>query len=174
MKNRDQQLLAVGRIVKAFGVRGEVVVECLADSPDRFRTVHAVLLGPDAATARPARVTRATIEPRGVRISLGDVADRTSAEKLVGHYLFVDARHRVKLPPGRFFVHQVVGLTVLDQNSAVVGRVSDVLKLPAHDVYVVERHGHELLIPAVREFVRSIEPESGVVRVHLIEGMVEE
>ncbi len=174
MKNRDQQLLAVGRIVKAFGVRGEVVVECLADSPDRFRTVHAVLLGPDAATARPTRVLRAAIEPRGVRISLRDVADRTSAERLVGHFLFVDARHRAKLPPSRFFVHQVVGLTVLDQNSAVVGHVRDVLKLPAHDVYVVERHGHEVLIPAVREFIRSIEPESGVIRVQLIEGMAEE
>lgn len=174
MKNRDQQLLAVGRIVKAFGVRGEVVVECLADSPDRFRTVHAVLLGPDAATAQPARVLRAAIEPRGVRISLRDVADRTSAERLVGHFLFVDARHRVKLPPGRFFVHQVVGMTVLDQNSAVVGHVRDVLKLPAHDVYVVERHGHEVLIPAVREFIRSIEPDSGVIRVQLIEGMAEE
>ncbi len=174
MKNRDQQLLAVGKIVKAFGVRGEVVVECLADSPDRFRTLRAVLLGPDTATARPARVRRATPGTRGIRIVLGDVPDRTSAEKLVGCFLFVDARHRVKLPPGRFFVHQVVGLTVLDQNSAVVGRVREVLKLPAHDVYVVERHGRELMIPAVREFVRSIEPEAGVVRVHLIEGMVEE
>lgn len=171
---QDQQLLAVGRIVKAFGVRGEVVVESLADSPDRFRSVRAVYLGPDAATARPARITRAAISPRGVRVSIGDLADRKAAEKIVGHFLFVDARHRVKLPPGRFFVHQVLGLTVLDQDGAVVGRVRDVLKLPAHDVYVVENHGRDTMIPAVKEFVRSIEPESGVVRVHLIEGMVEE
>ena len=80
----------------------------------------------------------------------------------------------MKLPRGRYFVHQIVGLTVLDQHSAVVGRVRDVLKLPAHDVYVVEREGRELMIPAVREFVRGIDPESGIVRVHLIEGMVEE
>lgn len=171
---QDRDLLAVGRIAKAFGVHGEVVVESLADSPGRFRTVRAVHLGPDAENARPARIARVTIGPRGVRVALADVADRTAAEKIVGHFLFVDERHRVKLPTGRYFVHQVVGLTVLDQTGRVVGRVREVLKLPAHDVYVIEHHGRETMIPAVKEFVRSIEPESGILRVHLIEGMVEE
>jgi 16S rRNA processing protein RimM len=68
----------------------------------------------------------------------------------------------------------VMGLTVLDQEGAVVGHVRDVLKLPAHDVYVIERHGGKILIPAVREFILSIDPEAGILRVHLIEGMVEE
>jgi 16S rRNA processing protein RimM len=171
---QDQGLLAVGRIVKAFGLRGELVVESFADSPDRFRTVRAVLLGPDAATARPARITRAVIEPRGVRVTLADVPDRTAAEKIVGQFLFVDAQHRVKLPRGRHFVHQVVGLTVLDEEGTVVGRVRDVLKLPAHDVYVIERNSGEILIPAVPEFVLSIDPDAGILRVHVIEGMVEE
>ncbi len=174
MRKQDQELLAVGRIVKAFGIRGEVVVESLADSPGRFHTVRAMYLGRDAATARPARITRATVEPRGVRVTIGDVTDRTAAEELVGQILFVDAHHRVRLPRGRHFVHQVVGLTVLDQNGAVVGRVREVLKLPAHDVYVIEHHGRESMIPAVKEFISSIEPEAGILRVHLIEGMVEE
>jgi 16S rRNA processing protein RimM len=174
VKNQDQDLLAVGRIVKAFGLRGEVVVESLADSPERFRRLRSVLLGPDAATARRTRITRTAVEARGVRVALADISDRTAAEKIVGHFLFVDAQHRVKLPPGRHFVHQVVGLTVLDQDGAVVGCVRDVLKLPAHDVYVIERNGREILIPAVREFVLSINLEEGILRVHLIEGMVEE
>jgi len=171
---QDQELLAVGRIVKPFGIRGELAVESLADSPDRFRTLREVYLGPDAETAHPERITRASIEPRGVRISLASVTDRTAAEQVAGNFLFVDARHRVKLPRGRYFVHQVVGLTVLDQEERVVGRIREILKLPAHDVYVVERHGREIMIPAVKQFVLSIKPEAGVVRVRLIEGMVEE
>jgi len=174
VKKQDQELLAVGRIVKPFGLRGEVVVESFTDSPARFRTLRAVHLGSDAATARPAHVTRATIEPRGIRVSLAEISDRTAAEKIVGYFLFVDAQHRVRLPRGRHFVHQVVGLTVLDTEGAVIGCVRDVLKLPAHDVYVIERNGREILIPAVREFVLSINPEEGILRVHLIEGMVEE
>ena len=174
MKKPDQELLAVGRIVKPFGLCGEVVVESLADSPGRFRTLRAVHLGPDPATARPAEVTRAAIEQRGVRVTLAGVSDRTAAEKIVGHYLFVDPSHRVKPPRGRYFVHQVVGLTVLDQHGAVVGRVREVLKLPTQDLFVIDRHGREILIPAVRAFIRSIEPEEGICRVHLIEGMGEE
>jgi len=171
---QDQELLAVGRIVKAFGIRGEVVVESLADSPDRFRDLRAVRRGPDVATAQPARITRATIARRGIRVAFADVTDRTAAEEIVGHYLFVDAHHRVKPPRGRYFVHQIVGLTVLDETGAVVGRVRDVLKLPAQDVYVIERHGREVLLPAVKEFVLSVDPEAGILRVRLIEGMLEE
>jgi 16S rRNA processing protein RimM len=171
---QDRELLAVGRIVKPFGLRGDLVVESLADSPERFRTVRAVHLGPDPASARPAEITRAAVERRGVRVTIAGVSDRTAAEKLVGHYLFVDPSHRVKLPRGRHFVHQVVGLTVLDQHGVVVGRVRDVLKLPAQDLFVIEHHGRELLIPAVRPFIRSIDPEEGICRVHLIEGMGEE
>jgi 16S rRNA processing protein RimM len=171
---QDQELLAVGRIVKPFGLRGELVVESLADSPGRFRTVQEVYLGPDAMTVHAARVTHASIDARGVRVRLDTIADRTAAEQIVGQYLFVDARHRARLPRGRYFVHQVVGLTVLDEEQRVVGRICDVLKLPAHDIYVVERQGREILIPAVKEFVLSINPEAGVVRVHLIEGMVGE
>jgi 16S rRNA processing protein RimM len=68
----------------------------------------------------------------------------------------------------------VIGLTALDERGAVLGRVRDVLKLPAQDLFVIERHGREILIPAVPEFIRSIDPEGGTLRVHVIEGMVEE
>jgi 16S rRNA processing protein RimM len=167
------ELLAVGRIIKPFGVLGAVVVRSLADSPDRFDRLTSVLVGPNEQNVRPMDVDQAVVEHRGVRLKLRGIEDRNAAETLTGAYLFVDGRHRSKLPRGRFFVHEVVGLRAIDEEGRELGRLREVLKLPAHDVYVIERGGKEFMIPAVKEFVLEINPSGGFLRLRLIEGMAE-
>lgn len=170
----SQSFFVIGKVVKAFGIRGEIVVRSFADSPGRFGRLKSIFLGPDERTAREIQVEVVRVEERGVRLKLVGVDDRTAAEKIVGMLVFVDAKNRVKPPPGRFFVHEVVGLRVLDETGRVVGTVREILKLPGQDVYVIERHGRDIMVPAVKEFVQEIDPVAGVIRVRLIEGMVEE
>lgn len=169
----DETLLAVGQVEKAFGIRGEVVIRLLTDSPERFRRLHAVRIGRDAEAARPATVDAVAVEGRGVRLHLKGVDDRTAAEALRGQYLFVDRRHRARLKPGRHFVHEIVGLTVEDERGVRHGVVKEVLKLPAQDVYVIAEAGREYMLPAVREFIREIDLEAGLLRVRLIDGIRE-
>jgi 16S rRNA processing protein RimM len=172
--DRSHGLLAVGQIVKAFGIRGEVIARSYADSPARFLSLSSVHVGPDEKRTREVRIERVNPEHRGIRLKLAGIDDRTAAEGMRGTFLFVDETQQVRLPEGRFFVHEVVGMTVLDENDRRIGRVREVLKLPAHDVYVIEEHGRESMIPAVKEFLVGIDPVAGVIRVRLIEGMVEE
>lgn len=167
----DQELLAVGIVVKAFGIRGEVVVQPLTDFPDRFRKLRTVLLGHSAGETRKMRIAGAVVEPRGVRLHLAEIDDRSGAEGIVGEYLFVEPSQRVPLPKGRYYVHQVIGLSVVTETGEEAGRVTDVLKLASHDVYVVEHHGREYMIPGVKEFILAIEPDEGRMRVRLIDGM---
>jgi 16S rRNA processing protein RimM len=170
---RPDELLAVGTVVKPFGVQGEVVVQNFADSPARFRTLTRVYAGTDAATARPVRVRCTSVERRGVRLRIEGIADRTAAEKMVGTLLFVDAGPRAALPRGRYYVHDIVGMRVEDEAGVPLGSVEEILKYPAHDVYVIRGPRGEILLPAVKVFVRSIDPTRGLMRVRLIEGMVE-
>jgi len=166
-------LLAVGRIVKAFGIKGELVVQPLTDKPARFRNLKRVFVGKDAGSVSDVRVGRVHVEPRGVRLCIEGVADRTAAERLVGSLLFVDERNRIKIPSGTYFVHDIVGLAVHDESGKRIGSVREVLRLPGHDVYVLDCEGREVMVPAVKEFVRAIDLESGTMTVRLIEGMLE-
>jgi 16S rRNA processing protein RimM len=104
---------------------------------------------------------------------LTGVDTRNEAEKLVGSFLFVSAGERVPLASGSYFVDQIIGLRVVSDDGTVVGVVKQVLKLPAQDVYVVEKRGEEIMIPAVREFVLRIDLQEGVMVVKLIEGLAE-
>lgn len=174
MTTQDRELLAIGEIVKPFGIRGEFVIRLLTDSPRRFIALRMAFVGPNAERTRENRIEAVSVELRGVRVKLAGIDDRNAAAELVGQFLFVDRAHRVKVPRGRYFVHQVVGLAVVDDEGHPVGRVQEVLKLPGHDVYVIDHDGHEIMIPAVKEFILGIDPPAGMMRVRLIEGMLEQ
>lgn len=167
-------LLAVGKLVKAVGVRGDLAVLPMTDRPERFRRLTSLFIGAEEQTAEMKAVERSVAGPHGVRIKLKGVDDREAAEHLVGSLLFVDAREHIVLPEGRYFIHEIVGLTVVDEVRGPVGVVREVLKYPAHDVYVIEDKGREFMIPAVKEFVRSIDLASRRMTVRLIEGMTVE
>jgi 16S rRNA processing protein RimM len=169
----DDMLLAVGQVAKAFGIHGDLVVRSLADSPERFRRLQAVHVGRSAQATRPAAVESVTIEARGIRIHLKGVNDRTAAEALRGCFLFVDGKHRARPGRGRYFVHEIVGLRVVDERGTQRGVVKEVLKLPAQDVYVIADGAAEYMLPAVREFVREVDLAAGLLRVRLIDGIRE-
>lgn len=167
-------LLAVGKIVKPFGVRGELVVFPMTDNVERFRKLKRVYVGRSEDNVTETNVTQVAVERRGVRLRLSDCTTRTAAEALVGALLFVDEQDAVKPAEGAYFIHDLIALKVVDTDGQYVGVLRDVVRYPAHDVYVVEHNGGEVLIPAVKEFIKNIDLEHKTMTVRLIDGMLTE
>ena len=173
MSTTPDGLYAVGIIVKAIGIAGDVVVQPMTDFPARFRKLCLLWLGADSGSVSEVSVEKAVVSPRGIRLKLKGISDRGAAERARGKFLFVDEAHRAKLPEGRYFIHDILGLTVREEGGNDLGTVADVLRHPAGDVYVVRGEKGEILIPAVKEFVRSVDLGSRTMTVRLIEGMAE-
>jgi 16S rRNA processing protein RimM len=134
--------LEVGRIVKAHGIRGEVVVEAVSNRPERF-AAGAVLYAGD----RPFCVRRATVQggpdPAG-RVArarwivhFDGITDRNEAERLRGTVLMGE-RLEYDDDPGELWVHELVGAELVDPGGNVLGRVSAVEANPASDLLVLE------------------------------------
>ena len=174
MNRQHQTLYAIGKVSKAFGVKGEVVVRRMTESPERFKKLKHVYLGEEESKTQKLTVEYARVDPKGVRLKFAETQDRTDAEALVGALLFVDEQHRVKLKKGSHFIHDIVGLNVVDEKGSAIGIVKDVLRLPAQDVYVIDKNGREWLLPAVKEFVTSIDVAARTMRVRVIEGLMEQ
>ncbi len=174
-----RDLVAVGSIVKAFGIKGDVVVEPLTDVPERFRSLQRVYLVPESSARSGAGsdpmttdVTAVAIEPRGVRMRFTCAQDRTAADALVGLLVMIPQEETIDLPAGTFFVHQLIGFRAVDEQGAPLGTLKDVLRFPAHDVYVIGTEGNgEILVPAVREFVRHVDTGTRTLTIREIEGM---
>lgn len=173
MNTNGQTLYAVGMIEKAIGIRGEVIVRPMTDERNRFKKLKRVFVGRTEQSVVEAAVQHVDVRGRGIRLKLRDVQNKTEAAKIVGALLFVNEGDRIRLPRGTYFIHDVLGIRVLDEEGNDVGVVKDVMRLPAQDVYVIENGGNEIMVPAVNEFIKEIDVDRKLMRVKLIEGMRE-
>jgi 16S rRNA processing protein RimM len=183
--SKADSYLIVARVLRAHGVNGELSCEIITEFPERFQKTKRVFLSPPvnpgsmeplAGTApQPMAVKQARLAPhRGqaeVILHLADVSDRDAAEKLRGWLVQVPEREAWKLPRGRFYWHQILGLRVVTSEGETIGTVAEIIETGANDVYVVKGDGRERLIPAVKQFVQEIAPERGEMVVSLLPGM---
>jgi 16S rRNA processing protein RimM len=160
----------VAQILAPHGIRGELKCRIVTDFPkQRFKRGNTLLI--DAA---PHIVQLARIQGDTVLLKLVDVSDRDAAETFRGKDVVIRREDAVKLPKGEFFWHQVIGLTVIDTSSdQVLGRVSEILETGANDVYIVKTpFGKEILVPAIKDVVKSIEPDKGQMLIVPLPGMI--
>lgn len=159
-----KQYIEAGKIVNTHGVRGEVKIQVWLDSPEflrRFKTVY--------IDGKPVKMLSSRTHKNFVIALLEGVEDVNAAMCLKNKTVFID-RDEAKLPEGAYFLQDIIGARVIDENGAEIGTLDDILETPASDVYIV-RGETEHMIPAVPEFILSTDAENGVIRVHLIEGM---
>ncbi len=160
--------LVVARVLGSHGLRGELSCLILTEFPQRFRKTRQVFFGDP-----PVRysVKRARLRGTIVLLSLEGVESVEAAVAMRGLEVLVAREEAVKLPAGRFYWHEVIGLEVRDEEGRTLGVVADILETGANDVYVVRTPNGELLLPAIQEVVRLIDPPSGTMTVRLLPGM---
>ena len=162
------QYLEVGKVTNVHGLNGEVKVQPWADSPEflcQFKTLYV-----DEAHF-PMTVQRARVHKNMVIIKFDGPTDVPSALSLRNAILYID-RSDVDLPEGAFFLADIYGLEVRDAATGeVLGKIADVLTLPANNVYVVKGGARELMIPAVPQFIAETSVEGGFIRVNMMEGL---
>ena len=159
-----KEFIEAGRIVNTHGIAGEVKIEVWLDSPEFMKKFKRVYLG-----ERELRVESGRVHKGFLIAKLEGVDDINAAMPLKGKTLHIK-REDARLPKGAFFIQDIIGAQVVDENGAEVGRLDEVMETPAGNVYVVKGE-QEHLIPAVPEFVMSTDADAGVITVHLIEGM---
>lgn len=169
----DTAWIAVGEIVGAFGIRGEVKVLPQTDFPDRFARTPTLYLGDARA---PRAVQSARQHQRIVLLKLDGVDDETAAARLRGLTLWIPESERTPLTDNQFYLHDVVGLKVVHVNGQPLGEVVDFITGSGNDLFVVRAipGGREALLPAVREFVRELDIPGGVLRVDPIPGLFDD
>lgn len=169
-----EDLIIIAEIVKPRGVHGEVKAFSHSDFPERFHQLSRVFVrkagSPEirSLTVRGVRFHRET-----VLISFEEVHTVQEAQCLCGQEILIPRDEVVPLPEGEYYIFDLIGLEVVDLEGHRIGSVVDVLSLPAHDVYVVQDQGHEILLPGVREIIREINVEAGTMTVDPPEGLVE-
>jgi 16S rRNA processing protein RimM len=167
--------LAVGQIVGAHGLYGELKVEAYSDFPDRFAPGAMLFLGEDL---EKVHVTSVRPHKSNLLVRLEEVGDRNEAEDVRGLWLYVPEAEAAALEEGQYWIHDIIGLQVVTIDGVQIGKITDVMATGANDVYVVHpapavNQGRDVLLPAIADVIERVDLEQGVMVIRLLEGLID-
>ena len=168
-----EDLLQVGIITSTHGVRGEVKVYPTTDDPRRFRRLKEVVLD----TGKE----KMNLEIEGVKffkqcviLKFKGLDNINDIEKYRQKSLYVTRKNAVRLQRDEYFIADLIGLKVQDEDGKELGTVKDVIETGANDVYEVEMaDGKSLLLPAIKQCILNVDVENGTMQVHVLEGLLD-
>lgn len=168
-----QEYFEVGQIVNTFGIKGFLKVKPFTDEITRFeelKSVYIVLKN----KMQEMQIEDVNYQKEMVLLKLKGIDDLTNAEKYKGCYLKIARRDAKKLPKDTYFIADLIGLEVYsDENNEYLGKVEDIFRTGANDVYVVKNElGKQILLPGIKEVLKEIDLEKGKIIVHLMKGLI--
>ena len=164
--------LRVGVITSPHGIHGEVKIFPTTDDPQRFKKLKKVIMD--------THKEQKEMEIGGIKFfknlviaTLSGIEDRTQAEKYRSADILIEREDALPLGEDEYYICDILGFTVTNDDGTVLGTLEDVLTSCANDVYVVKReNGKEILIPSTKECVLSTDLNSKNIVVHLLKGMI--
>jgi 16S rRNA processing protein RimM len=168
--------LVVGRVVRAHGVTGEIVVEIRTDDPDIRFARGSSLRGKPSRGGPESRYVIDSVRDHGGRllVRLEGVADRNAADALRGTVFLVDSADLPPIEdPDEFYDHQLEGLQVVTTAGAAVGSVAEVLHTAAGELLSVRSDEGEVLVPFVSAIVTSVSLADQTIVIDPPDGLLE-
>jgi 16S rRNA processing protein RimM len=168
--------LVVGRVVKAHGVNGEVVVDVRTDDPGtRFAPGTRLRARPKNGPEHTLVVESAREHSGRLLVRLAGVADRTGADALRGNLFLVDSEDLPPIDdPDEFYDHQLEGLRVVTTDGRLVGNVAEVLHTAAGELLsVTSEGGAEVLVPFVSAIVTAVSVADRTIEIDPPDGLLE-
>jgi 16S rRNA processing protein RimM len=168
------EYLQVGKIVNTHGVKGEMKLIPLTDDPRRFDELKWAYIEKDGQLIKHSILDVKYIKG-SVMIKFSDIESMSEAEQYKECFVLVDRENAVKLPEDSFFICDIVGCSIFDENGILLGELTKVLQTGSNDVYVVkDKSGKEILIPALKSVVRKVSVDQRRIDVIIPKGLLDD
>lgn len=161
----------VGVISSTHGIAGEVKVFPTTDDAKRFKKLKQVILDTGKGELN-LEISQVKFFKQMVILKFKEFNSINDVERFRGKSLYVTRENAVKLEKDEYFIADMIGMRAVSTEGEDLGNLRDVLQTGANDVYVVQKTGEpELLLPAIKECIRSVDMEQGVITVYLMPGL---
>lgn len=169
----SKTFITIGKILGPVGLRGEVKVFALTDFSNRFDRLTEVIVETAEGRHQPIRIDRVRYGPRYVYATFSGL---TSVEKvgfLKGAFIQIPEEERLPLPEGSYYHFELTGLDVYLEDGTRLGTLEEIYETGSNDIYAVRSGKREVLIPALRRFVKSVDLAQNRMVVSPVEGLLE-
>ncbi|MFA6470640.1 MAG: ribosome maturation factor RimM [Candidatus Latescibacterota bacterium] len=171
VKNCQGKSLTIGRVIKSLGLRGELWVEPYSDDSSRYEKLISVILEKPDGALLPFEVEEARIQKGLVVLKLSGVDDRTDADRLRGSFVTIGMEQIQDLDQDSYYIFELQGMEVFDAKGVYIGKVTQVDDYPSGAILVIKSETEEILLPAIKEFIVTVDTENRRLTVQLPEGL---
>ncbi len=171
MHDVTDDLFRIGVITSTHGLAGEVKVFPTTQDPQRYRQLDKALIATDQGYLT-VHAQRVRFFKQYVIVKFKEMSRIEDVEPYVKKELYVTREDAIPLEEGEYYVADLLGLKVVTDDGTWLGEVDDVLQTGANDVYVVKNPEREILIPAIEECILERDLAEGVMKVHLLKGLL--
>ena len=167
-----EKYLEVGQIVNTFGIKGQVKVVPFTDDINRFDELKQIYIQKNNSL-EPFEIEEVKYHKNMVLLKLKGIDTMEQAERLRNYYIKIDRKDAKKLPEGTYFIADLIGLEVYTEENKLLGILEDIYNTGSSDIYVVKDElGKQILLPAIKDVVKTIDLENKKIIVHIIEGLI--
>lgn len=167
-----QEYFEIGQIVNTFGIKGFVKVNPFTDDMQRFGELNYVFVVRNKELLK-MQIEEVKYHKNVVLVKFKGIEDINMAEQYKGCYIRIKREYARKLPKDTYFIADLIGVSVFDENDNFLGKVNDIYNNKVHDIYVIKDDlGKQILLPSTKEIIKQIDVENDRIVVHLIDGLV--
>lgn len=167
-------LITIGKVIKPFGVKGEMKIEPMTDFPERFKKLSRVYLVSPSGKELLFDVRAVRYDASGVPyLLIQGYASPEKAKELNGWFIKVPQEEVVPLPEGSYYHFELIGMDVFDEGGGKLGTIVEVFETGSNDVYVMKRGKEEIYIPATKDVVKQVDRTRKRMVIHVVDGLME-
>ncbi|MFQ5543774.1 MAG: ribosome maturation factor RimM [Nitrospiria bacterium] len=168
-----KDLVSIGKILKPFGLRGEVKVSLLSDFPERFDALQSVVLEAPGGGRREYSVSAVRYGAPFMYMRFGGLDSIDDVQLLRGALVQIPEAERMSLPEGSYFHDDLVGLAVYLVKGNFLGTIEDIIEATGNDLFVVKGKEKEYLIPSGPETVKEVDLKQKCLFIDPVEGLLD-
>lgn len=168
-----EQRFKVGEIANTHGLRGEVKVYPTTDDVKRFKKLKTCTLDTGREEIE-LHVESCKFFKQFAILKFKEFNNINEVEIYKRCGLYVNREQAVKLEKDEYYIADLIGITVYNEDDTVLGILKDVIETGANDVYLIKmENGKELMVPALKECILEVNVEESRMKVHLLEGLLD-
>lgn len=170
---RKEECFYLGKIVKKYGFKGEVLAKLDTDEPKLYENLESVFIA-HGNNLVPFFIEKSSLhKSQLLRMRLEDVDTEAEADAILKSELYLPLVFLPKLSGNQFYFHEIIGFSMKDSNYGVVGTIVSVNDNTAQALFEVENNGKQILIPMNDEFIEKVDRENKQIIVNTPEGLID-
>lgn len=163
----------LGKIAKKFSFKGEVLAFLDTDEPELYENMESVFVEFDGQLV-PFFIEEATLHKnKFLRIRFEDVNNEEEADRLIGCELHLPLQLLPELEGNKFYYHEVLGFEVLNSQNEYIGILESINDSGAQPLFVIDRHGTEILVPLIDQFIIQVDRAHKKLILNIPEGLID-